>query len=180
MDTSTQVTDSSGARRLLHPIGSAGRWGADCRRDTGGRSVGGESWCGCTGSTPTRCSASGTVALTRAQLSILEGIDRRRPERNWDPQLSVERTRCFCTRSCARRRWQRQGSCDTVHMFAATLPDLNRLHPPSCGACSLEASRRSWRKRSSNWSCGWKRCNRAPPRTQVRPRISLLPKPLPS
>jgi ATP-dependent exoDNAse (exonuclease V) beta subunit len=32
------------------------------------------------------------VALTRAQLSILlEGNDRRRPERTWDPQLSVER-----------------------------------------------------------------------------------------
>src|SRR4051812_5226334 len=33
---------------------------------------------------------SGTVALTRAQLSmLLEGIDWRRPERTWDPQLSV-------------------------------------------------------------------------------------------
>ncbi len=34
--------------------------------------------------------ASGTVSLTRAQLSMpLEGIDWRRPERTWDPQLSV-------------------------------------------------------------------------------------------
>ena len=34
--------------------------------------------------------SSGTVALTRAQLSmLLEGIDWRRPERTWDPQLSV-------------------------------------------------------------------------------------------
>jgi transposase len=33
---------------------------------------------------------SGTVLLTRAQLSmLLEGIDWRRPERTWDPQLSV-------------------------------------------------------------------------------------------
>ena len=33
---------------------------------------------------------SGTVSLTRAQLSmLLEGIDWRRPERSWDPQLSV-------------------------------------------------------------------------------------------
>src|SRR4029077_1597785 len=33
---------------------------------------------------------SGTVALTRAQLSmLLEGIDWRRPERTWEPQLSV-------------------------------------------------------------------------------------------
>src|SRR5439155_814451 len=33
---------------------------------------------------------SGTVSLTRAQLSmLLEGIDWRRPERPWDPQLSV-------------------------------------------------------------------------------------------
>src|SRR5256886_2458043 len=33
---------------------------------------------------------SGTVWLTRAQLSmLLEGIDWRRPERTWDPQLSV-------------------------------------------------------------------------------------------
>ena len=33
---------------------------------------------------------SGTVSLTRAQLSmLLEGIDWRRPERTWDPQLSV-------------------------------------------------------------------------------------------
>ncbi len=33
--------------------------------------------------------ASGTVALTRAQLSMpLEGIDWRRTERTWDPQLS--------------------------------------------------------------------------------------------
>ena len=32
----------------------------------------------------------GTVALTRAQLSmLLEGIDWRRPERTWEPQLSV-------------------------------------------------------------------------------------------
>jgi transposase len=30
--------------------------------------------------------ASGTVSLTRAQLSmLLEGIDWRRPERTWDP-----------------------------------------------------------------------------------------------
>ena len=34
--------------------------------------------------------ASGTVSLTRAQLSmLLEGIDWRRPERTWEPQLSV-------------------------------------------------------------------------------------------
>jgi len=34
--------------------------------------------------------SGGTVALTRAQLSmLLEGIDWRRPERTWDPQLSV-------------------------------------------------------------------------------------------
>jgi len=34
--------------------------------------------------------ASGTVSLTRAQLSmLLEGIDWRRPERTWVPQLSV-------------------------------------------------------------------------------------------
>ena len=34
--------------------------------------------------------ASGTVSLTRAQLSmLLEGIDWRRPERTWDPQRSV-------------------------------------------------------------------------------------------
>ena len=33
---------------------------------------------------------SGTVSLTRAQLSmLLEGIDWRRPERTWEPQLSV-------------------------------------------------------------------------------------------
>jgi transposase len=32
----------------------------------------------------------GSVSLTRAQLSmLLEGIDWRRPERTWDPQLSV-------------------------------------------------------------------------------------------
>ena len=32
----------------------------------------------------------GTVCLTRAQLSmLLEGIDWRRPERTWDPQLAV-------------------------------------------------------------------------------------------
>ena len=34
--------------------------------------------------------SSGTVSLTRAQLSmLLEGIDWRRPERTWDPQLAV-------------------------------------------------------------------------------------------
>jgi transposase len=34
--------------------------------------------------------SSGSVALTRAQLSmLLEGIDWRRPERTWDPQLAV-------------------------------------------------------------------------------------------
>ena len=34
--------------------------------------------------------ASGTVSMTRAQLSmLLEGIDWRRPERTWEPQLSV-------------------------------------------------------------------------------------------
>jgi transposase len=34
--------------------------------------------------------SSGTVALTRAQLAmLLEGIDWRRPERTWDPQLTV-------------------------------------------------------------------------------------------
>ena len=33
---------------------------------------------------------SGTVSLTRAQLSmLLEGIDWRRPERSWQPELSV-------------------------------------------------------------------------------------------
>jgi transposase len=33
---------------------------------------------------------SGTVSLTRAQLSmLLEGIDWRRPERTWEPQMSV-------------------------------------------------------------------------------------------
>ncbi len=33
---------------------------------------------------------NGTVALTRAQLSmLLEGIDWRRPERTWDPQAAV-------------------------------------------------------------------------------------------
>jgi transposase len=33
---------------------------------------------------------SGTVCLTRAQLAmLLEGIDWRRPERTWEPQLSV-------------------------------------------------------------------------------------------
>jgi transposase len=33
---------------------------------------------------------SGTVSLTRAQLSmLLEGIDWRRPQRTWDPQLTV-------------------------------------------------------------------------------------------
>ena len=32
----------------------------------------------------------GSVSLTRAQLSmLLEGIDWRRPERSWDPQLAV-------------------------------------------------------------------------------------------
>jgi transposase len=32
----------------------------------------------------------GVVSLTRAQLSmLLEGIDWRRPERTWDPQLAV-------------------------------------------------------------------------------------------
>jgi transposase len=32
----------------------------------------------------------GTVSLTRAQLSmLLEGIDWRRPQRTWDPQLAV-------------------------------------------------------------------------------------------
>jgi len=34
--------------------------------------------------------AEGVVSLTRAQLSmLLEGIDWRRPQRTWDPQLSV-------------------------------------------------------------------------------------------
>jgi len=34
--------------------------------------------------------AEGVVCLTRAQLSmLLEGIDWRRPQRTWDPQLSV-------------------------------------------------------------------------------------------
>lgn len=34
--------------------------------------------------------ASGAVSLTRAQLAmLLEGIDWRRPERTWEPQLSV-------------------------------------------------------------------------------------------
>jgi transposase len=34
--------------------------------------------------------SSGTVSLTRAQLSmLLEGIDWRRPERTWRPQMSV-------------------------------------------------------------------------------------------
>ena len=34
--------------------------------------------------------ADGVVALTRAQLSmLLEGIDWRRPQRTWDPQLAV-------------------------------------------------------------------------------------------
>ena len=34
--------------------------------------------------------SSGTVALTRAQLSmLLEGIDWRRPERTWQPQAMV-------------------------------------------------------------------------------------------
>jgi transposase len=33
--------------------------------------------------------ASGTVALTRAQLSmLLEGIDWRQPQRTWEPQLA--------------------------------------------------------------------------------------------
>ena len=33
---------------------------------------------------------SGAVSLTRAQLSmLLEGIDWRRPQRTWDPQLAV-------------------------------------------------------------------------------------------
>ena len=34
--------------------------------------------------------SEGVVYLTRAQLSmLLEGIDWRRPERTWDPQLAV-------------------------------------------------------------------------------------------
>src|SRR5215469_5580882 len=34
--------------------------------------------------------SSGTVSLSRAQLSmLLEGIDWRRPERTWEPELSV-------------------------------------------------------------------------------------------
>ena len=34
--------------------------------------------------------SEGTVSLTRAQLSmLLEGIDWRRPQRTWDPQLAV-------------------------------------------------------------------------------------------
>jgi len=34
--------------------------------------------------------SEGAVSLTRAQLSmLLEGIDWRRPERTWDPQLAV-------------------------------------------------------------------------------------------
>ena len=34
--------------------------------------------------------ASGTVSLSRAQLSmLLEGIDWRRPERTWQPQMAV-------------------------------------------------------------------------------------------
>jgi transposase len=34
--------------------------------------------------------AEGVVSLTRAQLSmLLEGIDWRRPQRTWDPQLAV-------------------------------------------------------------------------------------------
>ncbi len=34
--------------------------------------------------------AEGAVSLTRAQLSmLLEGIDWRRPQRTWDPQLAV-------------------------------------------------------------------------------------------
>ena len=34
--------------------------------------------------------SSGSVALTRAQLSmLLEGIDWRRPERTWDPRAAV-------------------------------------------------------------------------------------------
>jgi transposase len=34
--------------------------------------------------------SSGSVALTRAQLSmLLEGIDWRRPQRTWDPQAAA-------------------------------------------------------------------------------------------
>jgi len=37
-----------------------------------------------------RQATEGSVSLTRAQLSmLLEGIDWRRPERTWDPQLAV-------------------------------------------------------------------------------------------
>ena len=40
--------------------------------------------------------ASGTVSLTRAQLSmLLEGIDWRRPERTWEPQWSGQPARFF-------------------------------------------------------------------------------------
>ncbi len=33
-----------------------------------------------------------------------------------------------------RRRWWRQGLCDTPHMFVAMFPDLNRLHPDALKA----------------------------------------------
>jgi transposase len=54
---------------------------------------------------------SGTVSLTRAQLSmLLEGIDWRRPERTWEPQLS-----------CNTR--------DSFHNFFVPVPDENaRVH----------------------------------------------------
>jgi transposase len=51
---------------------------------------------------------SGTVALTRAQLSmLLEGIDWRRPQRTWDPQYA---------------RWPDSGF--RLDAFTVTLPHL--------------------------------------------------------
>src|SRR5216117_566167 len=58
---------------------------------------------------------SGTVSLTRAQLSmLLEGIDWRRPERTWDQR---RRALFFCTTFFARRRsWQREFMRYSAHV----------------------------------------------------------------
>src|SRR5437899_11189051 len=66
---------------------------------------------------------SGTVSLTRAQFSmLLEGIDWRRPERTWEPQLWVNRARFFWTAFFARRRLERRESCDTPRSSVAPFP----------------------------------------------------------
>src|SRR5436309_6774351 len=69
---------------------------------------------------------SGTVSLTRAQLSmLLEGIDWRRPERTWDPQLYARGS--FAQLFSRREDRGSESSCDTPRMSVVALPDLNVL-----------------------------------------------------